>query len=320
MTVVPASAESGAASLRSHATMRHRYLTCDVFTATRFGGNQLAVLPAASGLSDRRMQQIAREFNFSETTFVLPPEAGHTRRVRIFTPSVEVPFAGHPNIGTAFVLATTGELGPLDQPVRVTFEERAGQVPVAIERRDGLVHCELSAPERLTLGRSIDAETLARAVSLRTEDVVMRSHPPQVASVGLQFLVAELRDRSALERARPVLERFEALAADGMTPEVHLYVRTGDDFDIRARMFAPFDGVPEDPATGSANAALGALLAAYDPAPSGSYRWRIAQGVEMGRPSLLEVGAEKRNGEVTEARVGGTSVLVSEGEIESGER
>ena len=97
---------------------------------------------------------------------------------------------------------------------------------------------------------------------------------------------------------------------------MHLYVRTGDDFDIRARMFAPFDGVPEDPATGSANCALAALLAGYDPAPTGSYRWRVAQGVEMGRPSVLEVSAEKRDGEVIEARVGGTSVLVSEGEIE----
>lgn len=299
--------------------MRYRFVTCDVFTATRFGGNQLAVLPAASGLSDRRMQQIAREFNFAETTFVLPAEAGHTRRVRIFTPATEVPFAGHPNVGTAFVLASTGELGPLDGPKRVVLEERAGLVPVTIERRDGLIRCELSAPERLTVGRSLDAETLARAVSLGAEDVIMRTHPPQIASVGLRFLVAELRDRAALERARAAVDRLAAFAGDGMTPDVLLYVRTGDEFDIRARMFAPLDGVPEDPATGSANAALGALLAAYDPAPAGSFRWRIAQGVEMGRPSLLEVSAEKRGGEVVEARVGGTSVLVSEGEIEVGD-
>jgi trans-2,3-dihydro-3-hydroxyanthranilate isomerase len=296
--------------------MRYRYFTCDVFTATRFGGNQLAVLPEAAGLSDRRMQQIAREFNFAETAFVLPAERGHTRRVRIFTPVAEVPFAGHPNVGTAFVLATLGELGPLDRPTRITFEEKAGIVPIAVERRDGLIRCELAAPERLTLGRSIGAEILARAVSLAPEDVVTRTHPPQVASVGLRFLMAELRDRGALERARPRLEGFEALVGDGMTPDVHLYVRTGDDFDVRTRMFAPFDGVPEDPATGSANCALGALMAGYDPALSGSFRWRIAQGVEMGRPSVLEVSAEKRDGEVVEARVGGTSVLVSEGQIE----
>lgn len=296
--------------------MRYRYLTCDVFTATRFGGNQLAVLPAATGLSDKRMQQIAREFNFAETSFVFPPEKGGTRRVRIFTPAVEVPFAGHPNVGTAFVLATLGELGPLDQPMRITFEEKAGMVPIAVERRDGLIRCELSAPERLTLGRSVSAETFAQAVSLAAEDVVTRTHPPQLASVGLRFLIGELRDRAALERARPRMDRLEALIGDGMTADLHLYVRTGDDFDIRTRMFAPFDGVPEDPATGSANAALGALLAGYDPATSGSYHWRVAQGFEMGRPSVLEVAAEKRDGEVVEARVGGTSVLVSEGEIE----
>jgi trans-2,3-dihydro-3-hydroxyanthranilate isomerase len=296
--------------------MRYRYFICDVFTATRFGGNQLAVLPAATGLSDRRMQQIAREFNFAETSFVLPPEQGHTRRVRIFTPATEVPFAGHPNVGTAFVLATMGELGSLEQPARITFEEKAGLVPITVERRDGHIRCELRAPERLSLGRSISPEILARAVSLSPEDVVTSTHPPQAASVGLRFLFAELRDRSALERARVRLEEVEALVGDGMTPDVLLYVRTGDEFDIRARMFAPLDGVPEDPATGSANCALGALLAGYDPAPSGSFRWRIAQGVEMGRPSVLEVSAEKRNGEVVEARVAGTSVLVSEGEIE----
>ena len=299
--------------------MRYRFLTCDVFTAARFGGNQLAVLPQASGLSDRQMQRIAREFNFSETTFVLPPERGHTRRLRIFTPAAEVPFAGHPNVGTAFVLATLGELGSLDRPLQITFEEKAGPVPITVERRDGLIRCELSAPERLTLGRSIAADILARALSLAPDDIVTRTHPPQAASVGLRFLIAELRDRAALQRARPRVAGFEALAADGMPPEVHLYVHSRDEFDIRARMFAPFDGVPEDPATGSANGALGALLAGYDPVPSGSFRWRVAQGVEMGRPSLLEVSAEKRDGEVVDARVAGTSVMVSEGNIEVGE-
>ncbi|HET7468877.1 MAG TPA: PhzF family phenazine biosynthesis protein [Gemmatimonadales bacterium] len=299
--------------------MRYRFLTCDVFTTTRFGGNQLAVLPQASGLSDRQMQRIAREFNFAETTFVLPPERGHTRRLRIFTPMAEVPFAGHPNVGSAFVLATLGELGPLDRPLTITFEEKAGPVPIAIERRDGLIRCELTAPERLTVGRSIGPEVMARALSLEPDDVLTRTHPPQVASVGLRFLFAELRDRAALQRARPRMDGFDALAADGMPPDVFVYVLSGDEFDIRARMFAPMDGIPEDPATGSANGALAALLAGYDRAQSGSYRWRVAQGVELGRPSLLEISAEKRDGEVVEARVAGTSVLVSEGEIEVGD-
>ena len=163
--------------------MRYRYFICDVFTATRFGGNQLAVLPAAAGLSDRQMQQIAREFNFSETTFVLPPEAGQTRKVRIFTPATEIPFAGHPNVGTAFTLATAGELGPVDGPMTVTFEEKAGLVPIAIERRDGRIWCELSAPQRLSLGQEVTPEMLAAAVSLAPGDVVTRSHSPRVASV-----------------------------------------------------------------------------------------------------------------------------------------
>ena len=124
---------------RSLTIVRYRYFICDVFTDTRFGGNQLAVLPEATGLTDGQMQQIAREFNFAETTFVLPAERGHTRRVRIFTPAREVPFAGHPNVGTAFALATAGLLGPIDGTVTVTFEELAGLVPVVIDapRRAG---------------------------------------------------------------------------------------------------------------------------------------------------------------------------------------
>jgi trans-2,3-dihydro-3-hydroxyanthranilate isomerase len=299
--------------------MRYRYYICDVFTDTRFGGNQLAVLPAADGLSDQRMQQIAREFNFSETTFVLPAEAGHTRRVRIFTPSAEIPFAGHPNIGTAFALAVAGEFGPVDSPITITFEERAGLVPISIHKRDGtLFWCELAAPERLSLGKTISAQTLASAVSLGPGDIVTRTHLPQVASVGLPFLLAELKDRSALERARTNMDGVHALVAEGVTPDVHLYTHSTDEFDVRARMFAPLNGVPEDPATGSANCALAGLLSHYNGATSGSFHWRIAQGVEMGRPSVLEARTEKREGVVVEARIGGASVLVSEGFIEVG--
>jgi trans-2,3-dihydro-3-hydroxyanthranilate isomerase len=157
---------------------------------------------------------------------------------------------------------------------------------------------------------------VAEAVSLDAADIVTRNHLPVVASVGLPFLMVELRDRAALERARARVDRLEALAADGVSPDVHLYVRSTDGFDLRARMFAPLDGVPEDPATGSANGALGALLGTLEPAASGTFRWRIAQGVEMGRPSVLEVRAEKQDGVVTAAYVRGASVLVSEGTIE----
>jgi trans-2,3-dihydro-3-hydroxyanthranilate isomerase len=297
--------------------VRYRYLHCDVFTDVAFGGNPLAVLPDAQGISDRRMQQIAREFNFSETAFVLPAEAGHTRRVRIFTPSVEVPFAGHPNVGTAFVLAATGELGPLDAPVAVTFEEKAGVVPITVERRaGGAIACELSAPEKLSLGPEVPVGELAAAVSLRPEEVVTRVHPPRVFSVGLPFLFAELAGRDPLARARSRPAALDAIEARGVTTDIHLYAKSADGFDLRTRMFAPRDGVPEDPATGSANAALAAALASFDTQKDASFRWRIAQGVEMGRPSVLEASAEKKNGEVVAARIGGTSVMVAEGWIE----
>jgi trans-2,3-dihydro-3-hydroxyanthranilate isomerase len=294
----------------------YRYFICDVFTESRFGGNQLAVIPEAQGLSDREMQQVAREFNFSESTFVLPPERGNDRRVRIFTPTAEIPFAGHPNVGTAFTLASTGAFGPIEKPVRVTFEEKAGLVPITISRRNGTIWCELSAPEPLSLGTVVPPELLAQAVSLDPEDVVTTTHQPIAASVGLPFVMAELRDRATLTRARVYGPGLDAIKALGVVPDVHLYVRSGDEFDLRARMFAPYDGVPEDPATGSANCALAALLTRQRPEPSGSFSYRIAQGVEMGRPSVLEARTEKRGGVVTAAHIGGASVLVSEGIIE----
>jgi trans-2,3-dihydro-3-hydroxyanthranilate isomerase len=297
--------------------MRYRYYLCDVFTDTRFGGNQLAVVPEATGLSDWQMQQIAREFNFSETTFVFPAEAGHTRRVRIFTPAIEVPFAGHPNIGTAFALATEGAFGAIDGSITVTFEEQAGLVPVTIRRRNGeVLWCELSAPKALSLGKTIPPPTLAAAVSLAAEDIVIRTHLPQVASVGLPFLFAELRDRAALARARVDMRGIDTLVAAGISPDILLYIRSDDEFDLRARMFAPLDGVPEDPATGSANCALAGLLAHYTGTADGSFHWRIAQGVEMGRPSVLEARSEKRAGTVVATWVGGFCVLVSEGQME----
>ena len=297
--------------------MRHRYLHCDVFTDAIFGGNPLAVLPDARGLSDAQMQRIAREFNFSETSFVLPPESGNTRRVRIFTPSIEVPFAGHPNVGTAFALAISGELGPLAGARSVVFEEKAGLVPITIERRPGgAIFCELSAPAPLSVGKSVSAATLAAAVSLDVRDVATAVHAPSAFSVGLPFLFAELVSRDALARARTDPAGVDALAVAGVPADVHLYVRSGDDFDLRTRMFAPKDGVPEDPATGSANVALAAALAHFDAKGSGSFRFKIAQGVEMGRPSVLEARVEKQGGAVTEARIGGTSVLVAEGWME----
>src|SRR5438034_2492874 len=152
--------------------MKYRYYTCDVFTETRFGGNPLAVLPQANGLSQHQMQQIAREFNFSESTFVFPARAGHTRRVRIFTPAAEIPFAGHPNVGAAFVLASAAEFGEIDSSLTVTFEEKARLVPVTIYRERGaVVRCEVAAPHSRSLGKTIATQLVASAVSLSPEDI-----------------------------------------------------------------------------------------------------------------------------------------------------
>jgi trans-2,3-dihydro-3-hydroxyanthranilate isomerase len=299
--------------------VKYRYFTCDVFTEARFGGNPLAVLPDADGLSDLRMQQIAREFNYSETTFVLPPESGHTRKVRIFTPALEVPFAGHPNIGTAFVLATSGALGEVRSSLSVTFEEKAGLVPITIHEAGGkITSCELKAPQPVSFGKTVPEQLVAAAVSLSVEDIVATTHRPQVVSVGLPFVVVELRDRAALARLRIDTKGFEAIRDfldSGLRASLYLYARTGDDVGIRARMLAPLTGVPEDPATGSAGCALVGLLTHHREEASGEYSYRIAQGVEMGRPSLLLARAQKSAGVVEGIWIAGACVLVSEGFI-----
>ena len=296
--------------------MKYRYYICDVFTERRFGGNPLAVLPKADGLSDHQMQQIAREFNFSESAFVFPAKTGHTRHVRIFTPAAEIPFAGHPNVGTAFVLAAAGEFGEINSSLTVTFEEEAGLVSVAVRAKQGIVRCELAAPQSLSLGKTVPAELVASAVSLDREDIVADTHHPQICSVGLPFVFTELRDRAALERARINMSGFDAIRDLGVNPQLHLYTRVSDGFDIRARMFAPLSGVPEDPATGSASCALAGLLAHYKEEQGGSFIWRIAQGVEMGRPSTLIARAKKADSTVQATWVGGSCVMVSEGSIE----
>ncbi|MEM6428677.1 MAG: PhzF family phenazine biosynthesis protein [Deinococcota bacterium] len=295
--------------------MKYQFYTCDVFTTNRFGGNPLAVLPHAGGLSSEQMQQIAREFNYSESTFVLPSD-DHTRQVRIFTPTQEVPFAGHPNIGTAFALASTGELGDVDSEMTITFAEKAGPVPITIRPTDKGFWGELKAPEALTLGQPFDVKLIASALSVSASDIVTDTHQPQLASVGLPFIMVELKDLATLERARAYIPALEEIHAQGIMPDVLVYVRSEGEVDIRARVFAPLDGVPEDPATGSANCALTAMLTHYHADVTGDYRWRIAQGVEMKRPSFLEARTEKRVGTVTGVWIAGHCQMVMEGYIQ----
>jgi trans-2,3-dihydro-3-hydroxyanthranilate isomerase len=297
-----------------------QYYIADVFTNQRFGGNQLAVFPDAREIPDDALQRIAREFNFSETTFVLPPSnPAHTRRVRIFTPASELPFAGHPTIGTAFVLATIGDITLRGSETPIVFEEGVGPVPVTIRADKGKTDfAQLSVARMPEVGPPPpDVAALARALGLETADIGTERFVPEALSCGLPYLMVPLRDRAALARARVRLDEFERVFANYWTPDVFLFC---DDPELpgshfRARMFAPMLGVPEDPATGSAAVDLAGYLGMRDPRPDGTLRWRIEQGFEMGRPSLLDIEVDKRAGKITGVRVGGNSVLVSKGEF-----
>lgn len=300
--------------------MRYRFLTADVFTDSPFGGNQLAVFPDARGLDDERMFALAREFNFSETTFVFPPEKEGTRQLRIWTPGGEVPFAGHPTVGTAHVLAAIGEI-PLDgDETRIVFEEKVGTVPVTIRARDGKpVFAQLSVAKLPEVGPPVPTrETLASILSLEAKDLVGALWAPQSVSCGLPFLFVPLRDRDAVKRSRIRLDQWERVLANAWASMIMVFSRDPEreGSDIRARMYAPGLSVPEDPATGSACAALGGYLAARDARQDGTLRWVVEQGFEMGRPSILEIEVDKAKGAVTAVRVGGASVMMSEGHIE----
>jgi trans-2,3-dihydro-3-hydroxyanthranilate isomerase len=296
--------------------LRHRFLTADVFTDRPFGGNPLAVFPDARGLSTAQMKAVTRELNLSETVFVLPPDnPAHTRRLRIFTPGRELPFAGHPTVGTAFVLAAIGEVPLTGDSTRIVFEEGVGPVPVLLRARGGSpVFSQLSAAQRPEVGPPPPPPAdLAGILSLHPEDLAPDLAPQQV-SCGIPFLILPLRDVGALGRARVRLDRWDAVFPQG-GPELYLITRDPllPGTEIRARMFAPSLGNIEDPATGAAVTALGGYLGLGDPARDGDWQWTVHQGIEIGRPSLLELEVEKRGGEVTAVRVGGSSVLMSEG-------
>ena len=275
---------------------RVAFETVDVFAERRFGGNPLAVVPDARGLSSEEMQAIAREFNYSESAFVLPPaDTANTARVRIFTPTNEVPFAGHPNVGTAFVLGQLASIFGRARGDVMRFEEGAGIVEVSLVRREGEVTgARIRAPRALELGEEISPATVAACASLHASDVAIERHRPVVASVGLPFTVAELHSLDTLGRATPDTAAFREAERQHHNEDdrfsLFLYVRTGEG-RVRARMFAPLSDTPEDPATGSASAALAGLLARLQSAEA-AFQITIEQGVEMGRPSVIEASVE----------------------------
>ena len=299
--------------------MRLTFVTVDVFTDRQFGGNPLAVVLDAGGLSSTQMQAIAAEFNLAETTFVLPPkDPAHTARVRIFTPRAEMPFAGHPNVGTAFALAREGESHGGPGGDTMIFEETAGLVRMELMRRGTAVTgASLAAPQPLAIGEAVTPEVVAQACGIAVAAIETRHHVPLIASCGAPFVFAELKDRHALAAAQPHADVFGRALSREWATGIHLYVQAGaEGADIHCRMFAPLHGIPEDPATGSANVALIGLLARLRPEPDLKLHKVIAQGFDMGRPSLLDARAEKAAGTVTATFIGGTCVPVMRGTID----
>jgi trans-2,3-dihydro-3-hydroxyanthranilate isomerase len=299
--------------------MRARFYTLDVFTDRAFGGNPLAVFPDAMKIPESALQSIALELNLSETIFVYPPvDAKHTRRVRIFTPVYEMPFAGHPTVGCAFLLAALGEI-PLDGETRIVLEEGVGPVPVLIRGEfKKPAFAQLSVAKLPVTGPPPPGRThLAEMLSLDPSDILGGMTAPQAISCGFPFLMVPLRDLDAVKRARVRMDQWDAALKSYWAPDVMVFARDAErDGVIRARVFVPGQGIIEDPATGSAVAALGGYLAARESAATANFKYTVEQGFEIKRPSILELEVDKADGEVTAVRVGGSAVMVSEGMME----
>jgi len=291
------------------------YRTLDVFTEERFAGNPLAVVLDAGGLDAAVMQAVAREFNLSETVFVTAVDRAAARAtVRIFTPRAELPFAGHPTIGTALLLARDGLGECCDHDLRLTLEMAAGAVPVEITLDAGApVRASFLAPGHAVVEPPLDPALVAPAFGLDAADLGRSA--PRAARHGLRFLFVEVVSLDALARARSVAQPAALLAA-GLDNGVYLFTRMTGDATLRARLFAPLHGIIEDPATGSAAAGLAALLATTEAdGPHREGSWRIVQGVEMGRRSVIDATARVRDGRVVAVSVAGGAVEVARGRI-----
>ena len=284
--------------------------TIDVFTTTPFSGNPLAVVLGADTLTPTQMQTIAREFNLSETIFVHPPaNPAHTAKVRIFFPTAEIPFAGHPTIGCAILLAEETHDG--DFQTLITLEEEAGLVPVTVRRQGTDITAEFTAPViPYPTSHQPDPTLLAAAMDLTPED--LGPHKPGVHEGGPRFLYAPIKTLQALAKARPIEPHWSALMAAAEVDSAYLYTAAND---YRARMFSPTAGIPEDPATGSATALLASQLLANDALPNGTTTLHLTQGVEMGRPSQLRLTVDVTNGQLQAVRIAGSAVRIGQGQM-----
>jgi len=297
--------------------MRRRFFTLDVFATQRFAGNPLAVVLDSEGLDTAAMHAVAREFNLPETVFVFPPdEPSHRARLRIFTPARELPFAGHPTVGTAVLLAHVdgGKGGGL------VLGENVGPVICTVRSApDGGYACFQIPRLPESVGPVRDIGKLTAALGLAAGDLGFGSFRPENWTAGNAFSFVPVRDLAALSRARPDSARWTDAVGPDDPAGVFLFCpqEAGRPGAFRARMFAPGLGVTEDPATGSAVAAFAGVMAAQARSGDGEHTVAVEQGVEMGRPSLLELGMTLQAGRLTHATVGGDAVLVSEGMIEA---
>jgi trans-2,3-dihydro-3-hydroxyanthranilate isomerase len=299
--------------------MSYQYHTADVFTDKAFGGNQLAVLPDARGLTSEQMLAITREFNYSESTFVLPPEnPANTRRVRIFVPGQEIPFAGHPTVGTAFVLASIGEIPLTGDETRIILEEGVGPVHVTIFSKHGKPHSAQLTTAMVPESRPVTLSVgdVASVLSLDPKDILTDDgNAIEAWSAGLPYLCVPVASLDALQRARVNLDLNDRFLKGTWAPEPYVFYKDPAATDYRVRMFAPLVGVPEDPATGSAAAAFAGYVAKRAPRESATLRFTAHQGIEIGRPSRLDVEVDTSPEGVRAVRVAGASVLIASGTL-----
>jgi trans-2,3-dihydro-3-hydroxyanthranilate isomerase len=300
------------------APMPRRFVTLDVFTKRALAGNPLAVVLDAEGLDSAAMQAIAGEFNLSETVFVLPPdEERHRARLRIFTPGRELPFAGHPTVGTAVLLALQDRRG---EPGAVAFglEETAGIVPCVVEvEGEGRGHARFRAPRLPEIsGEGRDPAEIAWALGIDPPEIGFDRHMPSRHSASVAFDYVPVAGLDAVGRARPSADAFRK-AFGGEHQSVFVYTRQTSDSGrrFRARMFAPSFGIPEDPATGSAAAAFAGVLMQFEPLGDGEHDFIIEQGYEMGRPSDIALQIVIEEGRLKSVEIGGAAVVVSEGTL-----
>ncbi len=296
----------------------YQFHIMDVFTKVNFTGNQLAVVLDADDIPDDRMQKIAREFNFPETTFVrTPKDAGHTAELRIFTPAKEIPFAGHPTIGTAIVLAHRQPGNSTD--VKITLEEQLGLVPAEVTKgANNTGYASFTAPATPDAPRpAAGTDVIADMLSIDGAVVGFVDHVPQFVQAGNDWLFVPLNSIEAVGKAQVDMSHWAAAKAGQDIVGVYVYCRGGveDGSAFHARMFAPEFGVPEDPATGSAAAAFPGQIIPCDPPGDGTHQWRVEQGYEMGRPSQIDLSADVAGGDITAVRVAGHAVQTATGTL-----